>query len=306
MPGGSDALAPAPTEPIAKPQGGGPQGSGPQGSGPQGSGPWRDLRARVISAAVLVPLALLCLWYGALPWALLIGAGTIGLAIEWTQLCGYGVVSLPALALVAMTLAGWGLAAAGWPALALVPVVLGGPAVWCVARDRGKSALSLAAGVPYIGMACVSLLWLRADAVTGLADVLLLLLIVWASDIGAYLVGRLVGGPRLAPVISPGKTWSGAAGGLLAAALVGGLAALGMGQVGLFWRIVLFATGLGIVAQAGDLMESAIKRRFGVKDSGWLIPGHGGLFDRLDAVLVAAPVAAALALALGRGVVLAQ
>ena len=264
------------------------------------------MRTRIISAAVLVPLALLCLWYGALPWALLIGVGTIGLAIEWTQLCGYGVVSLPALALVAMTLAGWGLAAAGWPALALVPVVLGGPAVWCVARDRGKSALSLAAGVPYIGMACVSLLWLRADAVTGLANVLLLLLIVWASDIGAYLVGRLVGGPRLAPVISPGKTWSGAAGGLLAAALVGGLAALGMGQVGLFWRIVLFAVGLGIVAQAGDLMESAIKRRFGVKDSGWLIPGHGGLFDRLDAVLAAAPVAAALALALGRGVVLAQ
>jgi phosphatidate cytidylyltransferase len=190
--------------------------------------------------------------------------------------------------------------------LALVPVALGGPAVWYFAREQGMPAVSLAAGVAYIGTACVSLLWLRADAISGLANVLLLLLLVWASDIGAYLVGRLVGGPRLAPVISPGKTWSGAAGGLMAAALVGGLAALGLEQGGLFWRIVLFATGLGIVAQAGDLAESAIKRRFGVKDSGWLIPGHGGLFDRLDAVLAVAPVAAALALAMGRGVVLSQ
>jgi len=290
-------LAPGPAEPAAK----------RQDSGPKDAGPWRDLRTRVISAAVLVPLVLLCLWYGALPWVVLIGAGTVGLVIEWTQLCGYRVVSLPALALAVMTLAGWGLAAAGWPGLALLPVALGGPAVWWfAARDRGKPAVSLAAGVAYIGTACVSLLWLRADAASGLSNVLLLLLIVWASDIGAYLVGRLVGGPRLAPMISPGKTWSGAVGGLLAAALVGGIAAVGFEQAGLFWRIVLFATGLGIVAQAGDLAESAIKRRFGVKDSGWLIPGHGGLFDRLDAVLAAAPVAAALALALGRGVVLPQ
>ncbi|HET9020103.1 MAG TPA: phosphatidate cytidylyltransferase, partial [Acetobacteraceae bacterium] len=114
--------------------------------------------------------------------------------------------------------------------------------------------------------------------------------------IGAYLSGRLVGGARLAPRISPGKTWSGAIGGLLAAALVGAAAGGGRGA--------LVAAVLSVVAQAGDLAESAAKRRAGVKDSGRLIPGHGGVLDRLDALLAAAPAAALLALALGPGVAL--
>lgn len=222
---------------------------------------WADLRLRVISAAVLAPIALICLWLGGWPWALLIAAATLALSYEWWRLCGNP---------------GGGWAARAW-------------------------------GVPYIGCAVAALLWLRADQAVGRANVLFVLLIVWASDIGAYLVGRLVGGPRMAPAISPGKTWSGAAGGLLAAAGIGllvgdllaqappqapGLATLGVAGV------------LGIAAQAGDLLESAIKRHFGVKDSGHLIPGHGGVFDRLDGVLAAAPAAALLALAFGRGVVL--
>ena len=147
----------------------------------------------------------------------------------------------------------------------------------------GRPRRLLAAGVLYIAPAIVALIWLRAQP-NGLRWVLLLAGVVWGGDVGAYLVGRLVGGPRLAPAISPGKTWSGAAGGTLIAVLAG-LAV---------WpeRLALVAPAalvLSIVAQAGDLLESALKRRFGVKDSGRLIPGHGGLLDRLDGVLTAAP-----------------
>jgi phosphatidate cytidylyltransferase len=106
------------------------------------------------------------------------------------------------------------------------------------------------------------------------------------------MVGRLVGGPKLAPAVSPGKTWSGACGGLVAAALVGVAAAKLAG--GAPRAALISAAALGVVAQAGDLLESALKRHFGVKDSGHLIPGHGGLLDRLDAVLLAAPAAALL------------
>jgi phosphatidate cytidylyltransferase len=120
----------------------------------------------------------------------------------------------------------------------------------------------------------------------GLRNVLFVVLVVWAGDVGAYLVGRLIGGPRLAPKISPGKTWSGAGGGTVAAVLAGAAAGF---ETPL--RAAVLALVLSLVAQAGDLLESAIKRHFGAKDSGWIIPGHGGLLDRLDGVLAAAPVA---------------
>jgi phosphatidate cytidylyltransferase len=130
------------------------------------------------------------------------------------------------------------------------------------------------------------------------------LLLVWSSDIGAYLTGRAVGGPKLAPHISPGKTVAGAVGGLAAAIIAGIAVALAVSRPTSLTHAAAAAAVLGVVAQAGDLLESHVKRRFGAKDSGWLIPGHGGLLDRLDALLAAALVAALLALAQGRGVVL--
>jgi phosphatidate cytidylyltransferase len=162
----------------------------------------------------------------------------------------------------------------------------------------------LAFGLPYLGLAAVTLPWLRADPEVGLRNTLFVLSIVWASDIGAYMIGRLVGGPKLAPAISPGKTWSGAAGGLLGAVLAGtSVAAFSAPEISAF-RAIGPAIVLGVVSQSGDLLESALKRHFGVKDSGRIIPGHGGLLDRLDALLAVAPVAALLALTVGRGVVL--
>jgi phosphatidate cytidylyltransferase len=188
----------------------------------------------------------------------------------------------------------------------IVAVVMLGLAVEWLGLCRGSGwALLCPAGLAYVAVAGAAMLWLRDDPVAGRADVLFLLLVVWAGDIGAYLIGRWVGGPRLAPHISPGKTWSGSAGGLLAA-VAAGLVAAHVVSDAATWRVVMTAAALGIVAQAGDLLESFVKRRLEVKDSGHLIPGHGGLFDRLDGVLAAAPVAAVLALTLGRGVVLWQ
>jgi phosphatidate cytidylyltransferase len=187
-----------------------------------------------------------------------------------------------------------GAAVAGYPELQPVQPMI----------PPGLDKFALAFGVPYLGLAAVALPWLRADPEVGLRNTLFVLAIVWSSDIGAYMVGRLLGGPKLAPAVSPGKTWSGAAGGLLSAVLGGtAVAACSAPEISAF-HVIGPAMVLGVISQAGDLLESAIKRHFGVKDSGRIIPGHGGLLDRLDALLAVAPVAALLALTVGRGVVL--
>lgn len=265
---------------------------------------WGDLGKRAASAAVLAPLAVLCIWQGGAPFAVLTAVAMAGLAWEWVQLCGARFGGLPGLVVPIVLLAAIAAMAAGFP-LAAVAVLVAGGALAFVAAGSGAAAARLAAGVPYFGLAGLALLWLRHDPLLGFRSVLFVVLIVWGSDIGAYMVGRLVGGKLLAPAISPGKTWSGAVGGLLAAVLAGLACAASFDAVGLpVGRTALVAAGLSVVSQAGDLLESWIKRRFGVKDSGRLIPGHGGLLDRLDGLLAAAPVAALLALAAGPGVVL--
>ena len=184
----------------------------------------------------------------------------------------------------------------GWIWAALVVVLAAGLGWEWRALTRRASAMLALAGIPYIGIAAAALIWLRLDPRVGWGNALFVVLVVWASDIGAYAVGRLIGGPKLAPSISPGKTWSGALGGLLAAALIGALIE------GATLRPATVAVALAAVAMAGDLLESALKRAVGAKDSGRVIPGHGGLLDRLDGLLAAAPVAALLAAALGPGV----
>ncbi|HEY0182205.1 MAG TPA: phosphatidate cytidylyltransferase [Rhodopila sp.] len=262
---------------------------------------WSDLRLRVLSAAVLAPLALGCIWIGGAAFAGLLGLITVGLSYEWLGLCRPPSSMLSALPFVALPLS-VALADLGSPDFALL--VLAVATVAGVAVGRGLSpARPLAFGIPYFGLAAVALVWLRRQPQSGGANVIVLLLVVWASDIGAYLVGRAIGGPRLAPSISPGKTWSGAIGGLLAAAAVGLAASAVLRSGPVSARPAMFAALIGIVSQAGDLFESHLKRHFGVKDSGTMIPGHGGLLDRLDAVLTAAPVTALLALILGRGVI---
>lgn len=156
-------------------------------------------------------------------------------------------------------------------------------------------------GTPYIGVPALSLAWLRSDPASGFETILWLLCLVWATDIGAYFAGRLIGGPKLLPRVSPKKTWAGLIGGMVSAAGVGaGIAAwLGLSVVG----FGLLSAGLAVVSQAGDLFESWVKRRFNVKDSSNIIPGHGGVLDRVDGVLPVAVVVAVVAAVQGGGIV---
>ncbi len=253
-----------------------------------------------MSAALLAPAALACIWLGADAWTALMAAAAGGLAYEWVALCGGRPGRMPGLGVPLAVLFAGLVAVLDHERWALAVLAAGAFLVGWISGRR-----ALAAGVLYVGLASVALIWLRGDGAAGRANVLFLVFVVWASDVGAYAAGRWLGGRKLAPAISPGKTWSGAVGGLLAAMLVGELAGrlLAAGPAG---QAAMVAGLLGVSAQAGDLLESAVKRHFGVKDSGRLIPGHGGLLDRLDGLLTAAPTAAALALVLGRGVALWQ
>lgn len=265
-----------------------------------GGARWGDLRKRVLSAALLAPLALACLWLGGWWWTALLALAAAGLAMEWVRLCGGRLASPAGLVLLVAVLAAGAAAAGERELLGFGLIAAGFVLTWGLGGRAG-----LAAGIPYLGFAMVALAWLRGAGEAGRDNVFFLLLVVWASDIGAYAAGRLVGGPKLAPRVSPSKTWSGATGGLFAAMAVGAAAALALHAAGPV-RAAVVAGGIGVAAQLGDLLESALKRHYGVKDSGRLIPGHGGLLDRLDGVLIAAPVAALLAVAAGPGVVLWQ
>ena len=171
----------------------------------------------------------------------------------------------------------------------------------CRGASSRKRPLWLAAGLVYIAVPCIAMSWLRATPETGLAIILWLLAVIWATDIGAYFAGRGIGGPKLAPRISPKKTWAGLAGGMIAAGVVGAVAAAVLDLPDSL-ELIAFSMTLAVVAQGGDLAESAVKRHFKVKDSGTIIPGHGGLLDRLDGLLTAAPAVAAVALMSGEGV----
>ncbi|WP_426957717.1 phosphatidate cytidylyltransferase [Muricoccus radiodurans] len=267
---------------------------------------WRDLNKRFLSALVLGPAALLCVWLGANPYTALIAVGIAILTWEWVHLCGLKTRQLPGAGVpVAVLLAG-ALAVVEWPLTAWTVLIAGFLLTWAWAeRLRGRDrpewpALRLALGVLYIGIAGLCLIELRHDNEAGRANVLFLLLVVWSSDVGAYLAGRAFGGPLLWPQVSPAKTWAGALGGLLVAMAIGTSAALVLapGHAG---RAAAVAAILAVATQAGDLLESWIKRHFKVKDTSSLIPGHGGLLDRLDGLLAAAPVAALLAALLGYG-----
>ena len=248
-----------------------------------------NLAKRVASAAILAPLGLLALFIGGPLWNGVIALAAAGVAFEWSAICRRAPTARAALIALCVLVTLAGAVAQLRAAFAILALGMALLLVW----RRGGSPLSC--GAAYIALPSLALVWLRAQP-AGLAIVLMVMLTVWASDTGAYVAGRAIGGPKLAPRISPSKTWSGAAGGLLAACLVGAL----FGLAGAVLRplpstpagAALIACLLGLAAQAGDLAESAAKRRFGVKDSGRLIPGHGGLLDRVDGLMAAAPAAA--------------
>lgn len=252
------------------------------------------LQIRVLSALVLLPVVLGLLYLGGWGFALLLALAALLMAGEWDRLTGgpgYGLLGLAMSLALLMVLALGYYGRADWALLTLVPaaIVLAG-----LSLPAGRSPLWPLLGLFWLGLPCLALLWLRMGD-DGLLAVLWLFLAVWSCDTGAYFAGRSIGGPKLAPRISPKKTWSGLLGGMALAAAASALlaAALGHGDM----RVLAFLGALlALISQCGDLAESALKRRFDVKDSGTLIPGHGGILDRVDGVLFAAPAVALLAL----------
>jgi phosphatidate cytidylyltransferase len=255
-----------------------------------------ELALRVCSALVLVPLALGAAYLGGWPFAVLWGLAAMVVLWEWNSLVAgsdqrivltTGGASL-ALA-IALVLTGHLLAAVIVLAISTLGVASLAPA---------KRRTWIAAGVPYAGALGVAPIVLRSDNGEGFLAIIFLFAVVWTTDIAAYFAGRAIGGPKLMPRVSPNKTWSGAIGGTLAAVVVALALAKVTALTGLF-AIAMLAVILSVCAQGGDLFESFLKRRFGAKDSGHLIPGHGGLMDRLDGFVTASVVAALIGLLRG-------
>ena len=253
--------------------------------------PVGELRSRVISAGLLAPVVLAIAYMGGLLYDVLIVATAALCGREWVRLVGADVGRLVAELSIGFLIAALVLTAiaGALPGIVLLGVLAGVLYLIAAAKRPGRPLLAL--GIPYIGAGTVALLWLRQQSADGQFVTLWLLLVVWATDIGGYVVGRMVGGAKLAPRISPNKTWAGAYGAVAAAGVLG-VAVAWLWEARLPWFAGLVAIVLAVVAQAGDLLESAVKRRFGAKDSGALIPGHGGLLDRVDGVIVAAPILA--------------
>lgn len=260
-----------------------------------------ELQTRVASAAVLAPIALAALVVGGLPFATLVAVvAAIGLW-EWTGIGGVPERGLrwAAVAIVAAGVLALELADRRWAAgLLIVPAILA-----LLAGFKWRLLRWIGFGLVYVAVPATGFVLLRqAEAPAGWVAVLFILVVVWATDIAAYFAGRGLGGPKLWPRVSPKKTWSGALGGMAAAVVAGGLVAA-LAGVGSVWSGVALAAPLSIAAQAGDLFESAVKRSFGVKDSGTIIPGHGGVLDRMDGLFGAAALAWLLAtLGLGGGI----
>lgn len=256
----------------------------------------RNLWVRMAAALVLAPLAVAAAWAGGWWWVALVTLAAIGLYVEWLSVT-CPVRSLPVMVTGAVALA----LAAAFLADARVEAALAVLAIGLVAVSlrTSQARLWVVAGYLYAALAQLASVVVRFDPAQGLAALILVLLVVWATDIGGYFAGRGIGGPRLWPRVSPKKTWAGSIGGFVASLLVAtGFTLLGYGKA---LPLLGLAAALSIAAQLGDLLESAVKRRFGVKDSSHIIPGHGGLMDRLDG-FVAAIVLAAIFGALRGGV----
>jgi phosphatidate cytidylyltransferase len=251
-----------------------------------------DLGTRVASGLVIAAIALVATLYSPLSFAVLLGLVGSVVAWEWGHLVRGAQFDVALIAHGATVLGATLLAAIGQVGLALVAVAIGTilAGLLSVGSRPGLSAL----GVPYVGLPIVALLWFRGDAVLGLEAVLFIVLAVVATDIGAYFAGRLIGGPKIWPRVSPNKTWAGLFGGMAAAAAVG-VAFANYVPAASATRLATIGVAMAVVAQAGDFGESALKRYFGRKDASGLIPGHGGAMDRVDGLITAAVFAAVLA-----------
>ena len=247
-----------------------------------------DFSTRLVSGIAMAVIAAGALAAGAAAFNALVFVLALVLSWEWGRLVhGRGAEIVIAVHVGAAALA-VGLAALGFVGLGLLALPIG--AIVATLLSLGRHSLFAALGVFYAGLPAVTLIWLRSDPTYGLRAAVFVILVVIAADTGAFMAGRGLAGPKLWPSVSPNKTWAGLFGGVLAGGITGALMALAVpGSSAL--RLGATAAVLAFLAQMGDLMESAIKRRFGAKDTSALIPGHGGIMDRLDGLVIAATTA---------------
>ena len=260
-------------------------------SQPSQSGKWSDLALRSLSTIILMPVALYCIWQGGIWFQMFIAVLAVLVALEWADIVhagnerAFALLALSGMAAVFVT-ESQGLDAA---CAALLMIWLLSVLQWVLRAGQGSIWGLL--GVFYVGLPTIAFVLLREDGPWGGWAVVWCFMVVWAADICAYFSGRLIGGPKLAPRLSPKKTWAGLCGAMLGAAVVSVIFARSLGlNVAV---LALLAAALTCVEQSGDILESAMKRRFGRKDSGNFIPGHGGVLDRVDgllAVILAAAV----------------
>jgi phosphatidate cytidylyltransferase len=257
-----------------------------------------ELSLRILSALVMLPVSFAAIWVGGWYFIALIVVIIAAMSLEWLRICGVE-------SLVIRTTAGS--LGAATPVLAMMnqigvaaALLAMGATVSAIGRNTSnqQARVLVVLGIPYIGTTGIAFVWLRFDPSMGLATVLWLMFVVIATDSAGYLVGRTLGGPKLLPRISPKKTWSGLAGGVVAATGVGIIAVNLTGQ-GALLLIAILSACVAVVAQTGDFIGSGLKRYFSVKDAGHLIPGHGGVLDRLDGFLAATPFVAFLTWYLG-------
>jgi len=247
-----------------------------------------ELLVRILSAALLAPVALATVIIGGITLALLVSLVAAIAFWEWTAIGGAEKPTWARLVAGASLVVGLlGLAVFGTTWIG----VTGALAVLAVLAGLSRPALRwMGFGLAYVAVPCASFLLLRQAQPFGLVSVLFILIVVWTTDIAAYFGGRTFGGPKLWPAVSPKKTWSGAFSGLMASAIAGATTVQVTGTSNFVDGLIL-AIPLSIAAQAGDLFESAMKRRFGIKDSGRIIPGHGGVLDRVDGLFGASAAA---------------
>ncbi len=261
-----------------------------------------ELKRRVISALILAPVAVAAIYVGAPYFEILLFVGAVAMAWEWDRICGQQRFGASGWVMAACLL---GAGVSAWlrrydVALAIVAIgafgVYGTASIW-----RRGEPLWTATGTVAVGIPCIAAVWLRDLPHQGLETFVWLIGAVWVTDLAAYVTGRLIGGAKLAPRISPGKTWAGLIGAIVAASIWGLVCAAWVGAEAL-WPFAVLGAIAAVLAQTGDLAVSLVKRRFGVKDASNLIPGHGGVLDRFDGLLIATPALAALALSLKGGI----
>ena len=263
-----------------------------------------NLQKRTLSAAVLLPVVIAAIVLGHPYFTVLVAIFAAAMAWEFTAVAAHARVSgqtspipqpsggawrvLAALAIITAVLAVVGAGYAHLDIRIWIVILFGAFATGVMAAVINRQRMAwFVLGVIYVAVPAVALVAIRAEPTFGPASLVWIIALVMAADTGGYLVGRTVGGPKLAPRISPNKTWSGLGGAVAGAALVGLLTAFILNHTNVL-VLTLISAIIGLLEQGGDLVESAFKRHFGVKDTSQIIPGHGGVLDRVDGLLAVA------------------